>query len=394
MISLLNVLFTLRTGSRISSLSTLSTFPLVSSVSSSSLLSSSSPLSSSSLNLIPIHDVPTMISSQIKEKLSFEEFTGRVDSFGKGNLLMNSFDPSQDQIQMFTSPDISIDVLKSVAADKVEDSKNRKCCVDIDQIVFAATRLLPSIFESILSPSLQLCSVSTDNTYDDIIADLQTGPERMNFLEPSLMAGMSRKISASSRTSLLSTSVHQFKTSLNIKPLDDAIRVVDILNREVPHHQLMANTRVDAVLKNVTRYSHKFRSSRFDQFSHLVTSDFVNINLGKHFADAPLLVAIRASVVEVKQAVMDLVSAWRNRGENPTSSESTSAEKACDSYPKWGSSDEFEIVTISLQSLQVGTALLVMARQQQQTNFDNQTVNFICESYNQKRNAHYTSFKM
>jgi len=174
--------------------------------------------------------------------------------------------------------------------------------------------------------------------------------------------------------------------------LNDANKVVDFLNRNIPLHLLMSNTRVDAVLKNVRQNSSKFRT--FDQFNHLVTSDFVNIDLGQNTSDAPLLVAVRASVLEVKRGVMDLVSAWRNRVKSPTLSEGTMNDKVNDQYSKWGSSDKFENVTISLHCLQLGSALLVLARKQDHANYDHEAVHFICESYNQKRSAHSTSFIM
>jgi hypothetical protein len=267
--------------------------------------------------------------------------------------------------------------------------------LDIDQSVFAAKSLLPTLIEFIKSSTEQPhqpVSASTDDAYDDIYADLLAAPEKMHLLEPTLMSGESRTISKSSRTSLLSTSVQQFTTSSKRESLNDANNVVDFLNKNIPLHLLMSNTRIDAVLKNVRQNSSKFRT--FDQFNHLVTTEFVNIDLGQSTSDAPLLLAVRASVTETKRAVMDLVSAWRNREKSPTSSEGTLNDKVNDQYSKWGSSDKYENVTISLHSLQLGSALLVLARKQDQANYDHEAVHFICESYNQKRSAHSTSFVM
>ena len=347
------------------------------------------------MKIVPVQDVAVLVSSQIKESLSFEDFNNRVQSFGKGKVSMNSFNPSQEQIKMYTSPEISIDVIKSVAVVSAEDSPSCQCHVDIDQSVFAAKRLLPTLFEFVKSPTPQphqSVSPSTDASYDDISSDLLAAPARMLFLEPTLMSGESRTVSKSSRTSLLSTSVQQFTTSLRRQSLNDANKVVAFLNENIPLHHLMANTRLDAVLKNVRQHNSKFGT--FDQFSHLVTAEFVNIDLGQSTSDVPLLVAVRASVSEVKQGVMDLVSAWRNRGKNPTSSECTTNDKVNDQYSKWGSSDKYENVSISLHSLQLGSALLVLARKQDQADYDQEAVHFICESYNQKRSAHSTSFVM
>ena len=307
---------------------------------------------------------------------------------------MNSFDPSQEQIKMFTSPEISIDVIKSVAVVTAEDLQSCQCNLDIDQSVFAAKSLLPTLIEFIKSSTQldQSVSPSTDDSYDDICADLRASPAKMHFLEPRLMSGESRTVSKSSRTSLLSTSVQQFTTSSRRESLNDANKVVDFLNANIPHHLLMANSRLDAVLKNVRQNSSKFRT--FDQFSNFVTNEFTNIDLGQSTSDTPLLVSVRASVAEVKQAVKDLVSAWRNRGKNPTSSESTVNDKVNDQYSKWGSSNKYENVSISLHSLQLGIALLVLARKQDQADYDHEAVHFICESYNQKRSAHSTSFIM
>ena len=341
------------------------------------------------MSIVPVQDVAVLVSSQIKERLSFEDFNNRVESFGKGKVSMNSFNPSQEQIKMFTSPEISIDVLKSVAAENLQSCQ---CNLDIDQSVFAAKSLLPTLIEFIKSSTQPHLSPSTDESYDDICADLRAAPERMDFLEPRLMSGESRTVSKSSRTSLLSTSVKQFTTSSRRESLDDANKVVVFLNENIPRHLLMANSRLDAVLKNVRQNSSKFRT--FDQFSQFVTTEFTNIDLGQSTSDAPLLVSVRASVSEVKQAVMDLVSAWRNRGKNPTSSESTFNDKVNDQYSKWGSSDKYENVSISLHSLQLGSALLVLARKQDQADYDHEAVHFICESYNQKRSAHSTSFIM
>jgi len=345
------------------------------------------------LSIVPVQDVALLVSPQIKESLSFEDFNTRVESFGKGKVSMNSCNPSQEQIKMFTSPEISIDVIKSVAA---EDSQKCQCYLDIDQSVYAAKNLLPALIEFMKSstdePPDQSVTASTDDTYDDLLADLLAAPERLNLLEPTLMSGESRTVSKSSRTSLLSTSVQQFTTSIKRESLNDANKVVDFLNTNIPRHLLMSNTRIDAVLKNVRKNSSKF--SVFDQFNHFVTPEFVNIDLGQSTSDAPLLVAVRATVPEVKRAVMDVVSAWRNRVKNPTSSEGTMNDKVNDQFSKWGSSDKYENVTISLQSLQLGSALLVLARKQEQPNYDHEAVHFICESYNQKRSAQSTSFEM
>jgi len=378
-----------RTGSRISSLSTLSSFRSSSS-SSSSASASASP---SPLKIIQIQDVHAMISSKIQEKLSFQEFTTRVSSVGPGKILMDSCNPSREQLELFTSPRVSIDIMKSVASDKIKDSEERKFILDIDQSVLVGCCLESSFFGSILSPDIQPPPSSIVDSYDDLKTDIKSTIRSLTSFEPFMMAGESRTVSKSSRSSSLSTSANQLRMTMRGANLYDAECVVDILNKEIPNHLLMAHTLLDTVLKNVREYDPKSKS-KFDQFSNLISSDFVTIDLGHTSSANPLLVAVRANVLEVKQAVKDLVSAWRNRSENSNSSESTSAEKVCNSFPSWGSGDKFETVSLSLQSLQLGTALLVLARREKLENFVREAVHIFCESYNQKRSAMSTSFQM
>ena len=334
-----------------------------------------------------------MISARIQEKLSFQEFTAKINSYGKEKISMNSFNPTRGQLEMFTSSKYSIDVVKSVASDDLIHSDKSKIILDIDQNVFVGCCLDSAFFQTIVSSPLQLSPALTDGPYDDLKADINSSIETLTSLEPFMMAGESRIILKSSRTTSLSTSVNQLKLSLQDAMLYDAKCVVDILNKEIPNHWLMAHTLLDDVLKNVRAYDPKSKS-KFDQFSNLISTEFVTIDLGHSSSANPLIVAVRANVSEVKQAVKDLVSAWRNRGDNFNSSESTTAEKVCNSFPSWGSADKFETVSMSLQCLQLGTSLLVLARQQQQENFDPEAVHFFCESYNQKRSAMSTSFQM
>jgi hypothetical protein len=334
-----------------------------------------------------------MISSKIQEKLSFQEFTTRVSSVGPKKILMDSFNPSREQVELFTSPRVSIDIMKSVASDKIKDSEERKFILDIDQSVLVGRCLESSIFGSIGSSDIQPPLSSIVDSYDDLKTDIKSTIRSLTSFEPFMMAGESRTVSKSSRSTSLSTSANQLQMTMTGANLDDADCVVAILNREIPNHLLMAHTLIDTVLKNVREYDPKSKS-KFDQFSNLISSEFVTIDLGHTSSANPLLVAVRETVLEVKQAVKDLVSAWRNRCENSNSSESTSAEKVCNSFPSWGSGDKFETVSLSLQSLQIGTALLVLARQEKLENFDREAEHFFCESYNQKRSAMSTSFKM
>ena len=334
-----------------------------------------------------------MISARIEEKLSFQEFTSKVNSYGKEKISMNSFNPTREQVEMFTLPKYSIDILKSIASVDLIDSDKSKVIFDIDQNVFVGCCLDSTFFQTIVSSPLQLNPALSDGFYDDLKADINSSIETLTSLEPFMMSGESRILSKSSRTTSLSTSVNQLKMSLNVANSYDAKCVVDILNKEIPNHLLMAHSLLDDVLKNVRVYDPKSKS-KFDQFSNLISQEFVTIDLGHSSSANPLIVAVRANVSEVKQAVKDLVSAWRNREDNSNSSESTTAERVCNSFPSWGSADKFETVSMSLQCLQLGTSLLVLARQQQEVNFDPEAVHIFCESYNQKRSAMSTSFQM
>lgn len=133
--------------------------------------------------------------------------------------------------------------------------------------------------------------------------------------------------------------------------------------------------------------------TKFDQFKQFPSAAFVNVDLGKS-SDTPLLIAVRASVPEVRQAVRDIVAAWRIRGDNSNSGASTSAERVCDSLASWSSAEKVETVSISLQSLQLGVSLLVLARKQIEGKLDPREVNFMCESFNQKRSAQSVSFPL
>lgn len=381
-LSLMSIFALCRNGAMFSS--------LLSSSSSSSLLASS-PTASSSLNLVPAHQVTEMVASQSTESYTYQEFVEKVSSFGSGRISMSNFDPSLAQVEMFTSPKNSIDISRSIASDPLDEiSKDLTMNLDIDQVLFCTNSIEQAILEFINATDdtpihLQPLQLSADDAYAETIADASLLTTEMPRLEPYSFN--------TTRTTLLSTSINQLKQAVNNKKANDANQVIILLSRHIPHEHLMGFTMVDCVLKNIRAHDPNSKTS-FDQFKHLASSAFVNVELGKNNSDVPLLVAVRASVSEVRKATHDIIAAWRNREDNPNSGASTSAENLCDSLSSWGSAEKVESVSMTSQSLQVAISLLTLARRQKEGNFNPREVNFMCESYNQKRSTLSVSFKM
>lgn len=374
-----------RHGAFLSSLSSLS--ESISSSSSSSLSSSST--SPSSLRLVALNQVEDAVSAQVKTKYSFEKFFERISSFS-GEFSFSKFNPCLEQMDMLTSMQSAVDISSSIATNEKEIAENIKVNLDIDQCVFCSNGLDPLIFEKVFNTMTEALippnPVRRNDFYSMVHSDATLFVTAIETLEPFSFGA--------SRQTLLGTATNQLRETLQDDGvvIDDATRVVDLLNEILPHEHLVGYSRLDAVLKSIRSYNSKSRSN-FDQFHNGLTEKYTLIDFGSN-SDAPFRIAILGTVSEVRQAVKDIVSAWSKRKYNANSHGSTSAEQVCDSLQHWGSAKKFVVTSMKLQSLQIAVAILVLGRNQRSGSLPNDEIKIICESFNQKSNSHDASIQM
>jgi len=358
-----------------------------STASSSPSSSSSSSLSSPSTRLVALNQVEDVVSAQVKKKYSYEEFNDKISSL-PGDISFSKFNPSSEQMDMLTSMQSAINISSSIATNEKEIAKNIQVNLDIDQSVFCSTGLDPRIYDKVFNPTTETSisnPVGGNDFFKIVHSDATLFTANIETLEPHSFGA--------TRQTLLGTATNQLRDKLKDDVVrDDATRVVDLLNENLPHEHLVGFSRLDAVLKSIRSYDSKSHSN-FDQFYKDLTSEYTLIDLGSN-SDAPFRIAVYGTVLDVRQAVKDIVSAWNKRKYNANSYGSTSAEKVCDSLQHWGSANKFVVTSIKLQSLQIAVAILVLGRNQRSGSLPNDKIKIICESFNQKSNSHDASIQM
>jgi len=348
-------------------------------------LSSSSP---SSLRLVASNKVEELVSLKVIETLSFQEFNAKISSCG-GKIDMDKFNPSAEQMSLFTSMATAINVKKSVELDVEKVSNRLELKLDVDQMVFCSNGLSTDIFghvfaekEPILSPPETSAS---NDLYLMVLSQASSFAESIPVLEPHSFNGL--------RQTFLQTSVSQLKGKIQEgTQIDDATAVIDLLNRRLSREFLVGHSNLDPVLKLIQKYNPK-SIEHFDQFRTYLSEDFTILCFGKNDL-APFRIAICAPVADCRQGVKDLVSAWSTRKDNSNSHAGTSAEHVCDSMPIWGSSDGHVTTSMTIQSLQLAVSILVLGRQQKKGILPVNKINIICESYNQKSASYDASIPM
>jgi len=102
------------------------------------------------LRIVAQNKVEELVSSQINETLSFEEFNAKIESCGS-KIDMDKFNPSAEQMSLFTSMATAINVEKSVEPDNEKVSKRLELKLDVDQMVYCSNGLSTDIFDLVFA---------------------------------------------------------------------------------------------------------------------------------------------------------------------------------------------------------------------------------------------------
>jgi hypothetical protein len=414
--------------------------------------------SSSMIHIIPKHQVQDLLYSQKERVfVSFSDFVGTVELLD-GKISLDEFSPSAAQLDVFTGGKYSIDLVASISRQDPTDvvigvdiDQSVCGCTGINEKILKAMMKpipIPLSKSSISSTSKAMIE---SQTMRDIHAQLNmftnpvtcttfialiTPPERIddfymdNREESSIIkllpSSLTTKASSSSllskpsfrskmihqsklildqgsqtfatqlsysRQSPLGTVMNQLRSSVTPCSGDDLpSRIVEAIIDLIPACHRLGRSQVDSCLKRITSHNKK-SSNKFNQLQENAEG-FTIIDLGYDNSHAPFRIGVNESVDVVRKASIEFIKCYRNRRPYGDSPGSTSAERFADINARWMSKDKFEIVNLSMHCLQLGIALLVLARCQEAKKLDTNTINVMMQTHNQKASSQSASIPL
>ncbi len=346
--------------------------------------------SSSSRRLVPKHSVRNTLIDAIEEaetkRFSIKDFYDTAEKF-PGQVSISNFSPCQGQVDHFTDPRNRVDVLASVSS--APDNHN-SFHVDIDQSVCACTNLESSLLDHIMSTTSAFQIPSSPSSLSPFASKLKS---EALAVEKEVLHSHAKKL-AYTRQSRFGTAVKQLSASLKDVESDHLpVRIIQLILDSFPFAFIFSHTQLDPTLKRVRPYN-KRSASKFNQLKELVSPEFTIVDLGYGNGRAPLRLAVRSPVDIVKGCCQDIVHSWRTRPSYSNFPGCTPAELFCDSSARWGNANHHETVTLSVECLQLGTAVLALARGNKSGTLQPDQINIVFETYNQKASSQFASIGM
>ena len=330
-----------------------------------------------------------LIDAIVKSDTKLFSFKDSYDFVEKlsGKVSISDFCPCQEQVDHFTDPRNRVDVFASVSS--APDNHN-SFHVDIDQSVCACTNLESSLLDKIMSSTSAFQTPSSPSSLSSFASKMKS---EALAVENEIQHSHAKKL-AYSRQSRFGTAVKQLSASLKDVESDQLpVRIIQLILDSFPFAFIFSHTQLDPTLKRVRPYNKK-SASKFNQLKELVSSEFTIVDLGYGNGRAPLRLAVRSPVDCVKECCQSIVHSWRTRPSYSNFPGCTPAEFFCNSSARWGNANHHETVTLSVECLQLGTAVLALARGNKSGTLQPHQINVVFETYNQKASSQFASIGM